>query len=600
VEVIRNNTLAVRIKFLLILIILLFFAVAGRLYIVQIERHDELFNKAREQYTSTRKTSGKRGEIYDFSGNLLVGNIPCSTIEADPYACGSDEQCRQISLILGKYLNIPPEKIYSDLIKKTRERKRSDGTIEKVPRRYALIARDVPLPKSEMLKKMLREQNLIRGIYFQEHSQRFYPKNELLANILGFTSIERDQLIAQLGIEKFFNKVISPSDNVYRYEHSRDGIPLAIQRRQEVNDGVNIYLTIQEPIQAILEEELDKLMAQWQPQAAYAIMVDPRNGNIMAIAQRPTFNPNDRSTMTADAYRMRFISDTLEPGSTMKPISISGAIDKHIVTPQTMIDCEKGIWFYCGKSLSDTSPHGMMNVAGIVQKSSNIGTAKIALMMGPQLLYDTLRAFGFGQRTGIPLQPETIGRLVSLKHWDGLSITRFPMGYGISCSPVQLARAYCALANGGRLVSLRLVDRIENPDTGITVKYPVREAPKIYRDPATHRKIIEMMKLVTRQGGTARQAAIPGYEVAGKTGTSRKWEGKHYSNTRYFASFAGFAPADNPEFVLVVIADEPQKRHYGGVVAGPTFKNIAERTLRYLNIKPTVPHMPSNATREKR
>ena len=463
-----------------------------------------------------------------------------------------------------------------------------DGTVYEVKRRYAHIANDVPLPLSEKLDGIFKRLKL-KGIYFKETTKRYYPKNELLANILGFTSIDRDRIVAKLGIERYFNKVITPTGAEYKVEHSRDGVPLMVRNDQKVRDGINIFLTIQEPIQSILEEELDHLMEKWHPRAAYAIMVDPHNGNIMAIAQRPTFNPNDRSTMTSNSYRSRVTADVFEPGSTMKPIAISGAIDNGVVTPQTRFYCEKGRWLYCKHWLHDSHPLEFLSVAQIIQKSSNIGTAKIAVKMGKQLLYNTLYNFGFGQKTGIPLKPETRGRLRKPKKWDGLSITQFPMGQGVACSPVQLARAYCALANGGRLVGLRLVDRVEMPDTGVTIKYTAAPAKRIYRNRGTHRKMIEMMKMVTRQGGTARKAAVPGYEVAGKTGTSQKVENGHYSKTKFFATFVGFVPADNPRFVLLVTADEPQNSHYGGSVAGPAFREIAERTLRFLNVKPTLP-----------
>jgi len=588
--VICNKTIAIRIKFVAFVVICLFVALVGRLYFVQVARHQELFTSAQKKYIATKKTTGKRGEIYDYNGNLLVGNIPCCTVVADPSICGDDEQCKKIALILGKYLDIEPVKIYHDLMIKTMKRKKDDGTDEVVKRRYAHIANNVPLPISDKLKAILKRMKL-KGIDFLEKTQRYYPKNELLANILGFTSIDRDQIVANLGIERYFNKVIAPTGGKIKFEISRDGVPLMVRDELKVRDGINIFLTIQEPIQAILEEELDYLMEKSQPRAAYAIMVDPHTGNIMAIAQRPTFNPNDRSTMNANSYRSRITEDTFEPGSTMKPIAISGAIDNGIVTPQTRFDCEKGRWLYCKHWLHDSHPLELLSVAQIIQKSSNIGTAKIAVAMGKELLYNTLHNFGFGQKTGIPLKPETRGRLwkPTSRYWNGLSIVQFPMGQGVSCSPVQLARAYCALANGGRLVGLRLVDRVEVPDTGVTIKYTASPAKRVYRNRSTHRQMIEMMKMVTRTGGTATQAAVPGYEVAGKTGTSQKSENGHYSKTKYFATFVGFVPADDPRFVLLVTADEPKGGYYGGSVAGPTFRKISERTLRYLNVKPTLP-----------
>ncbi len=582
---IRNNTIATRIKLFAAFAFFLFMLVIARLYHVQVTRHDELFSRAKEQYTAVVKTQGKRGEIFDYNSNLLVGNIPCSTIIADPVETGDNEQCEKAAKILSAALGLPEKDIFKELTQKTRTKRLDDGTTREIPRRYAFIAKEIPLPESEKLQEKLRDEK-IKGIYFQETTKRYYPKNELLANILGFTSIDRDKIVAVLGIEKSFNTVISPVKTEDVYERARDGAPLTLQSSPKGKDGINIYLTVREPIQAIMEEELDKFMEKWRPRAAYAIMAEPETGNILAIAQRPTFNPNSRDSMNADAWRSRITEDVFEPGSTMKPIAISGAIDAGVVSPNTLFDCESGHWFYGGKILRDSHPLGMLSVAGIIQKSSNIGTAKIALMMGEQRLYDTLRRFGFGQYTGIPMKPETRGQFRPLKRWDKLSITRFPIGQGISCSPVQLVRAYCALANGGNLVDLRLVDRIEHPETGMTMKYPAKKPIQVFKNPATHNKIIGMMKLVTREGGTATKAAVPGYEVAGKTGTSQKFIDGAYSQSKFFASFIGFVPADNPRFVLLVTADEPNDAHYGGTVGGPLFKAIAERTLKYMNIPP--------------
>ena len=270
----------------------------------------------------------------------------------------------------------------------------------------------------------------------------------------------------------------------------------------------------------------------------------------------------------------------------MKPLVVAGALDRGIVTPETRFDCEKGLWFYGGKSLKDSHPMGILTVSEIIQHSSNIGTAKIALAMGEKTLDEVLRSFGIGSRTGIPLKPETVGIYRPLKLWDTLSITRFPIGQGVAVSPLQLVRGYCMLANGGHPVKLRLVDRIENPATGIEQKMPLEKHNSIFKDPSTHKKIVEMMKTVTGQGGTAKTAAIRGYYVAGKTGTAQKFVDGAYSRKKYIANFAGFVPADNPRFVLLVVADEPNGGIYGGTVAGPTFQTIAERTLKYLNVKP--------------
>lgn len=589
-----NDHLRIRTKLVVAIFILIFLGLWIRLYHVQIVRHKELYQKARKQYTATKTTVTKRGEIFDVNGNLLVGNIPCDDIIADPsITCRDLEKCRQLSKLLAHYLKLDYDAVYKKLSTGSRLVENEQG--EKIYReiRYAIVERNVPLEVSKELKKIIYPEKQskhagFKGVFFKEVYTRYYPKGELLANILGFTNVDHDKVVPVLGVERFLDKKISSSKSKVKFERSRDGRLLAYgeTEQKKARDGWDVYLTISEPLQAILEEELEKLCVKWRPRAAYAIMADPYTGNILAVAQRPTFNPNERSKMDPASWRNRISEDTFDPGSTMKPIAISGAIDAGVVTPYTQFDCEKGAWRYAGKVLHDSHPLEVLTVREIVQKSSNIGTAKIALQMDEPLLNKTLREFGFGSRTGIQLKVETRGLFRPLKRWDKLSITRFPIGQGISCSPLQLVRAYCALANHGRIPRLRLIDRIKNPEKSYAVKMWNPKPRRIFHDPKTWKTMIDMMVLVTREGGTATKAAIPGYDVAGKTGTSQKFIDGEYSHSRYFSSFIGFVPAYKPAFVLLVTADEPQGAIYGGTVSAPTFKNIAQRALLYLNIKP--------------
>ncbi len=586
----KFSNIGARMKLAALLFTLLFGYLSYHLYGVQIARHEELYAKAKSKYTCVTTKTGKRGEIYDHSGNLLVGNAPCADICADPTEIGDEAECMRISEFFAKELGSDKREIFARLSEKTMKVKGEDGVEKEVAKRFAVIETKVDFDLAERLK--LEVDNLkFKGISFREATKRYYPKNQLLANILGYTNLDRDKVVAVIGLERFFDQPMKSTKTVSEFERARDGLPLVYGNANinEVKDGLNIYLTVREPIQAILEEELDNMMAKYSPRAAYAIMADPYTGDILAVAQRPTFNPNDRSSMSPDGWRNRIAEDTFEPGSTMKPFTIASAMDWGVVTPSTSYFCEKGRWLYCGKILRDSHPLETLTVSQIIQKSSNIGTAKIALDLGDKRVHDNLRAFGFGERTGVPLNPETAGIFRPLKKWDGLSITRFTIGQGIAVSPLQLVRGYCALANGGHPLKLRLVDRIENASTGIVRKMPSEEAPCVYKNPETAKKIVEMMKLVTQEGGTATTAAVKGYRVAGKTGTSQKCVNGVYSNSQFFATFVGFVPADKPEFVLMVTADEPKNAHYGGTVAGPFFSAIAERTLKYMDIPPECP-----------
>ena len=557
------------------------------LYTVQIKRHDELYRKARMKYTTVKRTAGNRGEIFDCDGNLLVGNIPCSDVCADPSIAGNAAKCRETAAFLAKRLNINAKDVYEKLMDKKIVTRQEDGTTKTRDRKFVIIKPRVDYEIAERLK--LEAQKLgHKAVFFRETTKRNYPKNQLLANILGFTNLDRDRIVAVIGLEKFFDKNMKSVQGESRFERSRDGLPLAYgnSQTQKDQDGFNIYLTIREPVQAILEEELDKLMIRCRPRAAYAVMADPWTGDIIAAAQRPTFNPNDRRSIAPDAWRNRIAEDTFEPGSIMKPFAVAGALDRGLVTPDTRFDCENGLWFYGGKSLKDSHPMGNLTVTEIIQHSSNIGTAKIALLMGNKKLDETIRSFGFGQRTGIPLKPETAGLLRPLKRWDTLSITRFPIGQGLAASPLQLVRGYCMLANGGYPVKLRLVDRLEDPVTGIVNKIPQEKTRSLFSNPQTQKELVQMLIRVTEPGGTARAAAVPGYYTAGKTGTAQKFVNGAYSKSKYIANFVGFVPAESPRFVLLVSADEPQGGYYGGKVSGPTFRDIAERTLKYMNVKP--------------
>ena len=595
-----NESIKLRMRLMAVVLLPVAVLLGVRLYFVQVVHHDEMYEKARRQYTAVRVTKGKRGEIFDVSGNLLVGNAPCEIISADPSLIKSPQQRRAMAWILARKLEMDYEDVFARLAPERPVRDKDgnpvrnpDGSIKMRTMRDVTIARNVPIDLAAELKNIARV-NRFRALFFREGYMRTYPKGRLLANVLGFTSVDGANVVAVLGVEKFFDRQMASGAGRERYERDRTGRPLSYGLRESVQsrDGANVYLTIDEPLQAIMEEELDAAYEKWRPKAIYAILADPKTGNVLAIAQRPTFNPNDRRKISPEAWRTRIIEDGLEPGSILKPFTVGGALDLGIVRADSKFDCENGVWMYLGKPLRDSHPYGMMTVADIIKTSSNIGTAKIALEFGADNVYNTLRKFGFGQPTGLPLKPEALGIMPPVKRWDGLSITRFPIGYAILVSPVQMVRAYCALANHGWLPKMRLVDRLEDPETGAVHPVPVEPPVQMFQNPETCRTLVDMMVRVTGEGGTARRAAIPGYRVAGKTGTSRKYvKGQGYL-AKYFASFVGFVPADDPAFVMLVTVDEPKGGSYGGTVAAPVFRSIAERALKHLHVRPDPELLP--------
>lgn len=574
-----------------------------RFFQIQVTRHEYYFSEARGRYTTSRTMAGKRGEIFDRSGYLLVGNSPCVEIFCTPANLPENSR-RSVAVICAKHFGKPAMWYYRRLAPVIR-RKGPDGVEKEVRSLYFMINRQTPLETAEAFKRELTrlfqtEKERAAGkttarhfppgfIAYRNSSYRTYPKGRLASNILGYINVVNDSAVPQGGLEKELNKTITPEMGREIYERTRDGIPLDYGYRKfsESRDGKDVYLTISEPVQAILEEELDAAYAKWRPETIYAAIADPNTGEILALAQRPTFNPGDRKTFDPAAVRTRIAEDSYEPGSVIKPFSIGKALDWGVVTPDTVIDCEKGRWIYLKRPLTDSHNYDKLTVAGVIQKSSNIGTAKVALSLGKERVYEVLRLFGFGEKTGLPFPLESRGYLPRPKRWDGLSITRFPIGYGIRVSPLQLLRAYCALACNGDLPELKLVDRLVDTATGEETRRPVRIIRRTFVNPAAHRQLVDMMVTVTEPGGTATKAAVPGYRVAGKTGTSRKYvPGRGYSAGAYFASFVGFVPAYKPRLVMLVTFDNPKGASYGGTIAGPVFSRTASRILKYWNVPP--------------
>ena len=592
-----NEKIKVRILVCVVLgmILPVIYVICG-LYKVQIIKHKEYLLFAKNTYTATLKQDGKRGEIFTNDGFALITNNPYARLIADASIMpedGSNEP--KVARLCAEYLNLDYTAVLRRLHTKIPRRDRSGkyilddkGKVQMRRQPYIQLHRELTLDKAEVINKAIRQKK-IKGLRFEYYYKRYYPKGSILAPVLGITVYDHGRETPRFGVEKAMEKYLSPKSGKALVEIGRDGRKLihGLSEELAVQDGKNVYLTISEPIQAILEDELDKAFASRKSEAVYAVMLDPKTGNIMAMGQRPTFDPNNRKTITPAATRPRIIADVMEPGSIIKPFSVAFAIDNDLVTPDTIIDCENGYWIFRGKPLTDSHRIGKVSVTEVIKQSSNIGTAKIGIMMGEENVYNNLRKFGFGQRTGIPLTPESRGSLRPVKQWSGLEISRIPMGYALNVTPLQMVRAYGALADHGNLRKLRLIDRIEDPESGKVTVMPHEPAEQMFKNPATWEKMVSMMSKVTEKGGTARQAAIKGYQVAGKTGTSRKFINGQYSR-KYFASFVGFVPANDPAFVLLVTVDAPSGgSYYGGSVSGPVFRAIAERTLKYLNIAPT-------------
>lgn len=596
-------------------------------YRIQVSRHGELLRKAQNVYTTEKVLTGQRGEIFDMDGHLLVGNVPKIRITVSPYSAVHEpysrfeksrragvkeslprrrnERRQKIAAVLSEVFGSSPGYWYGRLSPFVPRRNAAGKAILDENKRlvmrqnhFLVLDNAADMTVAETLKKKLgemeNERRVLAGFNFANIMVRYYPKKRQLANVLGFSNVVNEKEIGQSGLEKELHDATDPDVGKFIYERARTGEPLVygIQKMEAGRDGSDIYLTVNEAVQAILEEELDAAYAEWNPDTIYAVVADPSNGNILAIAQRPNFDPNDRKTFTPESMGARIATDIYEPGSIMKPFTVGKALDWGFVRPDDEINTENGTWIYCGRPLKDLSRRPKLTVAGVIQKSSNIGTAKIALKMGNANLDKMFRTFEFGTRSNLPFAGESRGIVPKLAgHRDKLLPTRAPIGYGVSVSALQLTRAYCALANDGMMPQLRIIDRIRKAGEKHADPVPLRPFKKTFENPEALSQLIDMMIKVTSPGGSGTRGAIAGYEVAGKTGTSNKHvSGKGYDTSRAFTSFVGFVPARRPRFVMLVTLDSPRgSRPSGGKCAAPVFSKTMSRVLRVMNVAPDFP-----------
>lgn len=608
-----------RIRLFLFLLLLVAIGVAARFFYIQVICHDHYLKTAREIYTHEGAISGKWGEIFDRDGNLLVGNMPCIQVRCSPCNIPDEESRSKIIRLVVKYFGRDYLYFRKRFEPQVMRKDRKSGKMKMMPNQYCLIAKHADMHEVEAFKRELVRafQNekeirlgkttaraLPRNVFaYDVVTRRTYPKGRLLSNVLGYSNIaDKGEISPQEGLERKMYDQMAPTKGREKYERDLAGRRLVYGNNkvlEQSHDGKNVYLTICEPIQSIVEEELDAAVAEWNPHSAYAIVADPKNGNILAIAQRPTFDPNDRKSFKPGAVTTRIAMDIYEPGSVMKPFVVGKALDWRVITPDTEFFCEKNNWRFGGWSLSDTKDYGTLTTTGVITKSSNIGTGKIAVMLGRERTYNVLKMFGFGSRTNLPLPAESVGVLPHYKKWAEVQITRVPIGYTMNTTLLQITRAYCALANGGKIPQLRLIDRIENIDGTERSVMPYAEQIPLFERQEAYGQLIDMLVTVTEKGGTATRAAIPGYKVAGKTGTSRKGYSRKGFSGNYYTSFAGFVPAKNPAFVMVIMVDSPKgKRPGGGSVAAPIFARSGARILDYLNIPADPELLPKKRSRK--
>jgi cell division protein FtsI (penicillin-binding protein 3) len=548
----------------------LFSAFSFRLVYLQMIKHDEYAGLAAEKHVYKQAIYAERGSILDANNEVLAHNTPVETVVADATHLNNREA---LIPLLQDALKIPTGELSEKL----------EGD-----RRYIVLKREVPEAVAVALKEKLRAQNL-RGIYFERDSTRIYPNGSMLCHVIGFTDFEHRGI---QGVESSMEEYLHGQDG-YRYiEHNRAGQEMVLYRGQErtPRNGYQVHLTIDLNLQNIVENEIDAAMREYTPQKATIILMRPQTGEILAMANRPHFDLNQRSEAKPEQMKNRAIIDMMEPGSTFKIVSAAAALNEHKVRPDTTIFCENGLWNFGGRPLHDHKPYADLSVRDILVKSSNIGAAKLAISVGDQKFYEYIRRFGFGERTGIELPGEIGGVIRPPQSWSKISITRIPMGHEVGVTPLQMISAMATIANGGKLVTPRIVKSITTED-GKTVS---TFSPVVLRQvisPETAAQIGNALRGVVSDRGTAAAAAVPGFNISGKTGTAQKVDPKGgYEQGKYVVSFSGYLPSEHPEFVGLVVLDDAHttkpELNYGGLVAGPIFSRIAEKAARYLDLEP--------------
>jgi cell division protein FtsI (penicillin-binding protein 3)/stage V sporulation protein D (sporulation-specific penicillin-binding protein) len=428
----------------------------------------------------------------------------------------------------------------------------------------------------------------VRGIYFEQEATRVYPNDQMLCHVLGYVNGEN---VGVEGIERTMEEFLRGHDGFRYTERDRTGKEIVPYRGQErdARNGCNVRLTIDMGLQNIIEMELDSAIKQFHPKSATVILMQPKTGEILALANRPNFNLNAQDDVPPDFRRNRAIADIIEPGSTFKIVTTAAALTEKIVRPETMINCENG--YFAAVKLHDHRPFPDLSVHDILVRSSNIGVAKLAIQLGDQKFYEYVRRFGFGERTGVNL-PGEIGGLVHPPHkWSKISITRMPMGQEVGATPLQVVTAMCAIANGGHLMLPQIIRDVTDDQGHVVTQFPPQEVRTVASTQATD-AVRQALVDVVGPKGTAALAHVAGYKVAGKTGTAQKLDADgRYSHEHYVVSFVGFMPAEDPAFVALVLLDDAQVAHdknYGGMVAAPIFSRIGEKAARYLGLTPSL------------
>jgi cell division protein FtsI (penicillin-binding protein 3) len=545
-----------RIRLLLAVFAVTFAAMLGRAVWLQAVQAGTLSRLATEQHDTSVTLPAGRGAILDRNGLQLAIGREATTVFANPRQIADPKAA---ALAAGKDLNLDPEELYPKLADRSRG--------------FVYLARKTDPERARTLKE-----RGITGIFFTSEERRTYPQGRIASHVLGYAGLDNKGLA---GLELQLDRSLSGRAGHERFVRDPSGRSIEVVESRPAHDGDDVTVTLDHTIQSYAESVLQRTVTNWGAKAGSAIVLDPRNGELLAMATVPGFDANRYGYALRDVQRNRAVTDTYEPGSTFKVVTIAAALSTKIVAPSTSFVLPYEIEV-ADRKIHDSHERGTerMTVAQILSRSSNVGTVTVAEMLGQNRLARWIDRFGFGRKTGVDFPGETRGIVLPVEKWSGSTIGNVPIGQGIAVTPIQMAAAYGAIANGGVWVRPHLVKRVG------THGVPAATRRQIVSRPVASQVIAMMQDVVNEAGGTGALARLEGYSVAGKTGTASKPERGGYSESRYVASFVGVVPASAPRLVVLVSVDEPKGAIWGGVVAAPAFQEIARYALQYLEIPP--------------
>ena len=551
-----------------VFLMLLFAVVAGRAFQLQVLQGEKLKRLGERQHLKEWIVLPKRGAVMDRTGEPLALSLEAQSVYARPHRIHDPET---VSRSLAKILNL-------DLVE-VNQKMTSDKP-------FVWIKRQIGPQEAEQIQALSAD-----GVGMFYEPNRYYPQGQLAGQVLGFVGRDSEGLE---GLELHYNDYIRGEAGSSVIERDALGRRVLVQGVEglQIPPGGDIHLTLDTSVQHLAEKELEATISKYRAKAGVAIVVEPFTGEVLALANYPSFNPNNFSKQSSQQRRNRAVADSFEPGSTFKTILAAAALEEGVVGREDLFYCEMGKYSYAGKTIHDTHPYGWLPFSKILQVSSNIGFTKVAEKLKKDRYFKYIEKFGFGQPTGIDMPGEVPGLLRKPESWSAIDLATHAFGQGISATPMQMVMAYAAIANGGFLMRPYVVRRVVGSQGEVLLENQPHVVRRVISE-KTARLLASMLKEVTNEGGTGVMASVEGFEVAGKTGTAQKADLAHggYAASKRVGSFVGFVPADAPKLVALVLVDEPEVNVYGGVVAAPVFRNIAQGALRHLAVAPQKPDL---------